>query len=233
MGTVMIDNGKLSDEEYKCLREELLNHISCIQNYNIALYSTSALILSFTVSREEFYYSLLPLVVIIPLYILREKLQKDVYYIATYLYVFLEGETFNWERRHYFLDKQSANKKSFKPIFPFVGLIIICVGISVLKVYTSSSIDLSQKQQFYYLLSVVFMLSLCLLLLGRTNDKKTKKEYIERWNNVKTSLEECKSIEKAESLYKDLRAGISGGRTEEEILKKYRDDQGSMKKTAQ
>ena len=73
MGTVMIDNGKLSDEEYKCLREELLNHISCIQNYNIALYSTSALILSFTVSREEFYYSLLPLVVIIPLYILREK----------------------------------------------------------------------------------------------------------------------------------------------------------------
>lgn len=90
---------KKSEEEYLMLRDEIL-HLSNMEN-NIMnfFYVSVATILTFSLTQQDTMFILLPYIIIIPSYRLVLSKMKGIYKIGAYMYVFLEGKTFNWERR--------------------------------------------------------------------------------------------------------------------------------------
>lgn len=98
-------------KEYEMLRAEILQYMEEYQTVRNMMYVVTATILSITSGLwKNYYLFLLPLVVILPGYIIYFKYMKSVLVASIYMQVFLEnddiGDTYRWESRH---DKFSRN----------------------------------------------------------------------------------------------------------------------------
>lgn len=142
----------MSNEEYKLLRDEILLCFQNISNYNTVLYTASGAILTFALGKTEYYYSLVPLVVILPLCLLCENEHKKICMIASYLQTFYEGENYQWETRLTELDNKFGNKKRpVKEILPYIVLASLCCGSSAFKVHANENTG-----GYYYLVPILF-----------------------------------------------------------------------------
>lgn len=88
-------------KEYELLRQEILDKINAIVQYNILLYTATTAVLAFAFEKENPFLCLLPYVVILPIYLMVEELHNITSNIAAYMIVFLEGTDHNWETRYY------------------------------------------------------------------------------------------------------------------------------------
>lgn len=177
-------------EEYKLLKQEIINNNNIMRNFQIALYSATGLILTFAFMQDEPMICLLPYLVIIPLYLFRIKQSCDTIKVGAYMIVFLEGREFNWETRFNKYEK-SVNAKKVSCI-DFMLLIIA----SFLAFLAKSGIpDINYVEYSIRLLIGVVSMALCMmiLLIKRIEPEKEKANYIARWNKIKE--EESQSVE--------------------------------------
>ncbi len=170
-------------EEYKILREEMLQSYQSITNYNTALYTASSVIFAFALPQKEFYYSLIPLSLILPLFILCESERQKICWIGAYLNVFHEGKNkaFNWERRHHTFD----SRKEFTLLnnsTPYFFLTTVSCGASVLKILLSENTNIL----FISIPLIAFLLCIAVIKKGEVHFVQLRKKYIEHWETIKS-----------------------------------------------
>lgn len=88
-----------SKEEYLMLREEIL-HQSILENNIFGFfYAFMAAIMAFSFTQKDTIFIILAYIIILPAYRLVLSKEIGIYKIGAYLFVFHEGEEFNWEIR--------------------------------------------------------------------------------------------------------------------------------------
>ena len=167
------------------LRNEMMQCYNTIKDYNIALYSSTAVVLTFALQRQEYFLCMIPMIIIVPLHLLSQNRKKSICYIASYLYFFLEGNEYNWERRHEKYDL-IFRKKSIWWIDPHYFLVITCGLCSIYKLLNrySNEIKLQNgKIEYIKAFSILIICLIILVILRKTvidyNSKRA--EYIKQW----------------------------------------------------
>lgn len=104
-------------KEYEMLRTEILQYLEEYQSVRNMMYLATAAILGVnSVMFQNYYLFLLPLIVILPSYIIFYNYWKSVTCASTYIQVFLDDRNvqtiYHWELRHrYFSELDEENKK--------------------------------------------------------------------------------------------------------------------------
>lgn len=99
------------DKEYLMMREEILQFLNAYQLVRNMMYLVTATTLGFGIKDGMFsraFIFLLPLIVILPSYIVSISYWEGVIKVSTYLMVFHELDrdcSFHWESRHYLFKK--------------------------------------------------------------------------------------------------------------------------------
>lgn len=112
-------------KEYLMLREEIL-HLSSLESQTLNfMYVFVGTVLAFSFTQEDTISILISYIVIIPAYNIIIDYEQGIYKIGAYLYVFLEGSSFNWERRSLtFYETLRKKEKYNSPIqafnYPFI-----------------------------------------------------------------------------------------------------------------
>ena len=112
---------KNNDKEYEILRAEILQYLEEYQTVRNMMYIVTATILGINSAIwNNYYLFILPLIVILPSYLIFYNYWQTVTCASTYLQVFLEGNvsdekqrtnSFYWESRHAELEKTLIEKK--------------------------------------------------------------------------------------------------------------------------
>lgn len=172
------------NDEYIVLRDEMNQYYQNIANYNIALYTASSVIFAFALGQKDYYYCLIPLLVIVPLYLLCENEHKKACKLGAYLYVFSEGKDFNWERRHHIFDRTRVEKgkkprRSIDEILSYIMFCAISCLSSIIKIYYIKTLHWVH----YCLPIVAFLISLIIIIRNEVQYNSLRQFYIERWFN--------------------------------------------------
>ena len=173
------------EEEYKVLRDEMNQYYQNIANYNIALYTGSSAVFALVVDKTDFYYSLVPLMIIIPLFLLCENEHRKACKLGAYLNVYCEGTDFHWEMRHHKLDtKEGVGKRDFREWFPYLALSIVSCTASFFKRYSENA-DLKD----WHLAIPVLLLLLCfvIIIITKVNYPSIRQKYIDEWEDLKSN----------------------------------------------
>lgn len=172
-------------EEYKMLREEILQSMQVVKNYRTLVYTITVAILAFAFDKGESILFLIPFCAIIPLYLLAMHQIDSTMRIGAYIYVFIEPETeCKWETRLYNYDCLHKNEYSTKKssVDPYWVTGLCCLLFSVL------SLDFCHRgAEFYFTLLLqllVVILSGIVFLTKRVDYISTKEKYISEWQEI-------------------------------------------------
>ena len=169
-------------DEYTTLRQEMNMYYQNVAHYNSVLYSASNAILLFALTQKGFYYCLIPLMVIIPLYLLVENEHKKACWLGAYLNVFCEGTIFNWERRHHCYDRTfGSRKRDIKEILPYLVLSIVSCLFSAIKVVINSDLN----KWFLAIPVLCLLISYAIIIKAAVNYSELRNDFISEWKNLK------------------------------------------------
>ena len=144
------------------LRSEMMEDYKQISQYNVALYTVTATILTFALGRSEYYLCLVPYLVAVPLFLMCEAKRKDICKIASYLAVYLEGDEFNWETRHQLLEEYDGQRRNWQSLLIYYLIPITCSGLSIYRiVYNYSNYGMWNR-----IVSVIILTLGTLILMG-------------------------------------------------------------------
>lgn len=121
---------KDKSKEYLMMRQEMLQYMEEYQTVRNMMYIVTATIIGFIEGMHmPKYLFLLPLIVIIPSYIIAIDYWKCVVRAATYLMVFHEKKIdaqFRWETRHYMLGDPKTTQIVNVQLIPYYVCAIVC-----------------------------------------------------------------------------------------------------------
>lgn len=177
---------KRSNEEYLMLRDEIL-HLSNMEN-NIMnfFYVSVATIMAFSLTQQDTIFILLPYIIIIPAYRLVLSKMKGIYKIGAYMYVFLEGKTFNWERRTSKFYRKLPNTfggkvQSFN--WPFLFTSVFVTIVFILRTEWMQIFDEVYEGAKVIMAALLFIVILSMILKNRRFDIHN---YLSCWEDVKS-----------------------------------------------
>lgn len=182
----MIDmNEKL--REYEMMRQEILQYLEEYQTVRNMMYVISITILGFCLTRKNtnIYLFLLPLIVILPSYIISIDYWKCVVKAATYLIVFHEKESgypFQWESRHRKLNKRYKimSQNDYQRV-PYAVCALTCILLYFF------GIDYCARNYVEIIVGIIaFAVSVSIFIIYRTVDDK---RFIREWKKVKKQAE--------------------------------------------
>lgn len=126
-------------KEYEFLRAEILQYLEEYQSVRNMMYVITVAILGFSNSTQKSaYFFLLPLVVILPSYMITYDYRFSVMRAATYLQVFYEAEnSFQWESRLKIFHVKYRKQYPWKAGTPYGQFPYIFCGIVCLVFYFS------------------------------------------------------------------------------------------------
>ena len=191
-------------KEYELLRAEMMQYYSEINSTQNILYTSVAAILafSFNISAETptspappfcFLLFLLPYMVVVPLFLACERKHKNVCKLGTYLCVFLEGNEFKWESRHYVCDDIPKNRKrDWKSYFMYYTNLFVCSFISFLKLMEDSRLTWEIKVICTLLIIALFVFSYVFMKTNTFNYVVERNKMIKEWKRIK-ELEQSKT----------------------------------------
>ena len=172
------DNGK----EYLMMREEILQYLNEYQLVRNMMYLITATTLGFGIKDGNFnlaYLFLLPLIVILPSYIVSINYWEGVVKASTYLMVFLELNRecrFRWESRHYLLNKEYKNTPKINVhIIPYLVCTVMCIILYFANINYKNILDIMIG-------IVVLIISIFVFFYYKCVDNEW---YLERWMKVK------------------------------------------------
>ena len=189
--------------EYELLRAELIHNSESIVQYENIMYASVAAIFAFAFQSNNYFLCLSAYVVIIPCFFVIMHRKKSTCFITSYMYVFLEGVEYHWERRAYtynstgniygFSDKTSNWKLNLKHYpwkihFHFFMLPLVVSVITICGIWFTDFLqDYSFKRKVIW--SVVIAISTLGVLITfykNTFDYgKSRREMIEKWLKIK------------------------------------------------
>lgn len=202
------------EKEYEMLRTEILQYIEEYQTVRNMMYVAMISILGFNRALwNNTYLVLLPLIVILPSYIIFYDYWKCVTCASTYIQVFLEDETiqksYHWETRHrdFSILLSNACKKKGKRItdfgmhfqqIPYLVCEALCLSlywINIVKkyinlfakkplTYTEIINDVDMWKLIFDFLLGISAIFLC-VFVGKKFFKVNENEFIKIWNQVK------------------------------------------------
>lgn len=171
-------------KEYELLRAEMMDLFKAVTTYGTVLYSAVAAILAFALQRDEFYLCLVPYVAILPLFLLSESKNRGICKIAAYMFVFLEGDEFNWETRHHELDKLNEKKQKRGSVIPYYYLAITCSVAALFKVYANQATWLIKGIEVVCVVAFT-VVAIIIMKKNKVNYNATRDEYIDQWKAIK------------------------------------------------
>lgn len=176
-------------KEYEILRNEIINNLDSVRQYNSILYTVVASILAFTFDSKNYLACMLPYIVIISIYNLTVSRHKGICKIGAYLNVFLEGEDYNWERRHAIFDKEymdpAISALNWKSLGRFYLLSCVCSAITIYKLITEMSYNTTYKGVIS-LIIVIFSFFVCRYFYKNAVDYIEEREkMIKHWEKIK------------------------------------------------
>lgn len=194
--------------EYLMLRDEIL-HLSNLENQTINfLYVFVASVLAFSITQKDTIVILISYIVIIPAYKMVISHEKGIYKIGAYLYVFLEGEDFNWERRSFVfyetLRNNSGNGTKRKiQVFNYPFLFIS----TLIMVFFLARTNYAAICSPYELLKCIAAVLLYLYVLVTTANNKyySISKYIDLWEKLKHQTDRNeKNLKAAKEISEDV-----------------------------
>ena len=181
-------------EEYLMLRDEIL-HLSSLENQTINfLYVFVGSVLAFSITQKDTLAILISYIVIIPAYKMVISHEQGIYRIGAYLYVFLEGNTFNWERRSlifYDVLRGYPHKRRKVQVFNYPFLFTS----SLILVFFLIRTDFTAIFTLYEWIKLIaaILLYLYILLTVINNKYYSVSKYIDLWNDIKKQTSLSKS----------------------------------------
>lgn len=182
-------------EEYKTLREEILQKIeihNTLVRFNI---TTTVAILAFAFSQDNCYIFLLPFFIIIPVSIRDLYYRRAMYKLSAYIIVFIESnnEDLNWETRNSKLSilnnssKKSSLKNFFDKILNYDNFILSIFCLILYYVYYLSDEALSINSLNFYLNILLPFVLIIIEFIISINGKLYKQQpyWINEWIKLK------------------------------------------------
>ena len=195
-------------KEYELLKAQMLAELEDIVKYNLALYSTTAAILTFAfASNAHFLLCLLPYSILIPLCLLTERKRWAISDISTYMIVFLENDEtgFAWETRRHLLDRseESPNlwnkfgkwtEEIVSPRLSYFLIAILCTSAAIYKIIFSSQETTDSKQICISIIALLAFTVVAMLIIQANirNYSKERDMRIAKWKKVKEIEERAK-----------------------------------------
>lgn len=171
--------------EYELLRAEIKSEYDYIQGNNTIIYTATGGILTFALGtmNTNCFVCLLPLFIILSLYLRNVSHHRSVIRNATYLYVFWEGDEFNWERRHYKFDKTHNQKLNWLDPLRYYTLVLLCGGAAFCKIIESDNAQCVIEKTIIIIFFCLF--SLYEIRAKQVNYLELGETYIARWKSIK------------------------------------------------
>lgn len=177
--------------EYEMLKQEILNADGYIKSYDTLLYTITGVILTFAFTQMEPLIFLLPIVVIVPTFLLRMAQTESIMRIGSYILIFIEGEKSGWETR---LAKFDAKFPPRNPnVSPHIFLSVCCLVLFLLRMdYTNLYSWGFAIRMFVALIFAIICFGI--IFLRRVDYKNSKQVYIEQWEEIRKKENEEKKI---------------------------------------
>ncbi|MBQ6539444.1 MAG: hypothetical protein IJL71_00255 [Oscillospiraceae bacterium] len=182
-------------EEYKTLRQEMLLRMENRRNYNIVLYTVTAALLTFALNANEAMICLVPIIIIVPLFLMSEKQRRDICKQGAYLIVFFD-DIVKWERRNHEFEVENKSKRDFFTVFIYYSVVLICSLASFYKCQIQECTDVERKVR-YLIIATVLIVSMIIMGINSLNFTKERQKYIELWEKRKQKESENTNTQKA------------------------------------
>ena len=199
--------------EYERLSSEILGMGNEIVQYNSILYTATAAILVFAFEKGNYLYFLLPYVVIIPLQLLTENSRRNICRLYAYMFVFLEGKEYLYERRHQKYNENVRTKdgpilttlKQMRYRFQYFLVLILCAVLSIHRVISG---DIEKKYPLAIFISVIMIFAVVIMAVNLTDYIETTQTFISRWQAIKDAEEQAPK-QQTTVIQSDRSTGIS------------------------
>lgn len=171
------------EKEYLMLREEILQYLKEYQTVRNMMYVITITILGFCINGKNtnYYFYLLPVIVILPSYIVAFDYRKCVVVAAAYLDLFHEKEIypFKWESRHSkFNIKNIGYGETDYQSIPYIICEFTCIGLYVINsLYENMCI-----KNILIGITISLISIFVFIRYGRVNYEKAKKEWERIYN---------------------------------------------------
>ncbi len=187
----------MKDKEYELLRNEILNRFNQISQTTSILYTATTALLTYALSKNEFYFCLIPCIIIVSLHLLNQRKQRGICKISAYMIVFLEGKDFNWETRQNAFEmtkgRPSKSNKLRGSLTPYYYLALLCSLLSIIKILigTSSEIEKIICIAFVLIWTLIIM---TIMIVYAVDYDATRVLYINKWKDIKKDEERKKDL---------------------------------------
>lgn len=170
--------------EYELLRQEILQYLEEFQSIRNMMYMITSAILTICLKGEntEPYAYLIPLLVILPSYLVYFDYWKDIIRDTTYLLVFYERNLnfpIKWESRLRYLNASHTVERNYHKT-PYVTCAMICLILYFFH------IDMKQKLRFA-VGAIAVIITACIFTTHSSIDEKA---FIRKWENIKANEKE-------------------------------------------
>ena len=191
-------------EEYNALRQEIMQKDGQFNDYRKSAYAVTTAVLAFSLTQSEPFISLVPILIIIPLYIISEDSLRAMSKIGAYIRVYYNDYGFNWERRNMKyceLLNEENKKKRKREVFSnnamiYLALTLICGALSVYKTYIQYSYSVTQQPVFadlYFhealirsiIIIIIVVTSILIIYKKKVYMDDERELYKDRWEEIK------------------------------------------------
>ncbi len=173
---------KINIEEYRTLRNEILQYLQNYQNIRNMMYLVSLTMLGFFINQNvNPLYFLSPSVIIIPSYFATINYWQCSSKISTYISVFFEkdNKNFNWEKRNFEFGKLNKHiTKMDAQLIPYIAMQFFCILLYFIH------INYSSNNKCLYIIIGIVSISLSLYIFHKYN-KDMGNTYTKYWEDVK------------------------------------------------
>ena len=185
------------------LRQEILDCISAIVQYNILLVTAVVMVLAYAINSESYLICLLPYLIVLPVHFMSEAKSMTTYKLSAYMIVYLEGNTYHWESRHWkfswiLYKKMSLSDRILDYLhyhLHYYLIILSCTAAAIFKI----TIAFDSNRMWVRIIVVCLLAVSMTVIIKLDRSRRSRSGYIDTWKAVKKEEEEAISREKMSS----------------------------------
>ena len=194
-------------EEYNALREEILLKDTQFNEHRKYAYTVTTAVLAFSLTQTEPFICLLPILMIIPLFLLSQDNLRAMSKLGAYLRTFYTDEGMLWEKRNMVYHESIQGKARRKSVFwedasIYIVLVFICGALSIYKTYAEYEFVVLTHQPMnlhqllilnaqnkawvrVFIILIVIIVSIWVIQKGKVYMDDERKVYIAYWEKIR------------------------------------------------
>lgn len=179
----------MKPEEYSSLRTEILQEINGTQNYKVFLYTITITIFGFSfnnIKNIDTIIFMLPVLITIFIQNICNNKLKAIIKISSYIIVFAETNTYEWEKRAHKFNHLENVEKNFNIKSEIVTYIFNILWCFFFLLY--STLYVKNKPIINVLIgTIITIISICYVVKNRINTTKLREDDIKFWRIIRES----------------------------------------------